>query len=200
MLPRSGDHMTRIRLELAAIVYALLCAAAVLVAVFRNNIDLFCHPHPAYSLGLVARLLIGLATGIVLGFLVSRVTIHSVKRYAWARLLHVEFRAILGKLSTRDALVYALSSSVGEELFFRGALQPLLGLTATSLVFGLLHIGPGRRFIPWTFQAIAMGFVFGWLFETLGDLTAPLVAHFTINYLNLQFVSHYDPAVEPEKT
>jgi hypothetical protein len=33
------------------------------------------------------------------------------------------------------------------------------------------------------------GIAFGGLFETLGDLGAPIVAHVTINYLNLRHIS-----------
>jgi membrane protease YdiL (CAAX protease family) len=37
----------------------------------------------------------------------------------------------------------SLSAGTGEEMLFRGALQPLLGLWWTSLIFALAHLRPG---------------------------------------------------------
>ena len=55
-------------------------------------------------------------------------------------------------------------------------------------MFGLLHVGPGLRFIPWTLSALVAGLVFGSLFLAWGDLGPAIFAHFTINYLNLRYI------------
>ena len=70
-----------------------------------------------------------------------------------------------------------------------GALLPGLGLWPSTLAFGLLHIGPGVRFLPWTLSAIALGLAFSVLARTTGDLGGPIVAHFVINLLNLRFIT-----------
>src|SRR5690606_29754865 len=86
-------------------------------------------------------------------------------------------------------LILALASSIGEELLFRGALQPLMGVWLQAALFALLHIGPRGRFLPWTFSAFALGVAFGYMFEWTGDLGGPIVAHFIINYLNLHYIA-----------
>ena len=110
-------------------------------------------------------------------------------RFGWARSLHRDFQALLGALQGREILILAGTSAVGEELMFRGALQGWLGLWPKAVLFALLHIGPGARFLPWTTTALVLGVGFGYLTALTGDLGAPIVAHFTINYLNLHFIS-----------
>jgi len=77
---------------------------------------------------------------------------------------------------------------VGEEVFFRGALMPWIGLVPQAILFGLLHIGPSKRFLPWTAWALLMGLVFGGLVELTGDLGGAIACHFTINFMNLHFI------------
>ncbi len=94
----------------------------------------------------------------------------------------------LGPLSGPHALLLALASGMGEELFFRGALQPRVGWVAASLLFGAVHFVPRRDMLPWTGFAVVMGGVLGGLFEWTGNLVAPIVAHTVINGLNLPFL------------
>jgi membrane protease YdiL (CAAX protease family) len=126
------------------------------------------------------------ALGIVF---LSRLSVH---RFDWARNLHRDFRGLVGALSARDTFVLALASSVGEELFFRGALLPWIGLWASAGIFAALHIGPSVRYLPWTLSAFLVGLLFGSLALLLGDLGAPIVAHFTVNYLNLEYIIRTD--------
>ena len=77
----------------------------------------------------------------------------------------------------RDLVLVSIFSGVGEEALFRGALQPETGIVIASLVFGLVHVGPDRRYLVWTLWAVFAGFLFGWLYEASGGLTAPAVAH-----------------------
>jgi membrane protease YdiL (CAAX protease family) len=107
-------------------------------------------------------------------------------------MLHREFRALLGPLSGSEIFLLAFASSVGEEIFFRGALLPALHIWASSAVFALLHIGPGRRYLPWTVSALGVGLVMSGLALWLGDLGAPIAAHFTINFMNLRHISRYE--------
>ncbi|MBA2443279.1 MAG: CPBP family intramembrane metalloprotease [Rubrobacter sp.] len=76
-----------------------------------------------------------------------------------------------------NLLLLSLFSGVGEEVFFRGAVQPEFGLLAASLLFGLAHIGPDRRYLVWTLWAVLAGFLFGSLYEFTGGLLAPVIAH-----------------------
>jgi len=85
-------------------------------------------------------------------------------------------RLVDGADSTSLVLV-SVFSGVGEEAFFRGALQQEFGLVVASLLFGLAHIGPDRRYLVWTAWAVGAGFVLGSLYEVSGGLLAPILAH-----------------------
>ena len=84
-----------------------------------------------------------------------------------------------------DLVVISVFSGVGEESFFRGALQPELGLVATSLLFGVLHVGPDRRYLVWTVWAVGAGFLFGALYQWTGGILAPITAHILHNAATL---------------
>jgi membrane protease YdiL (CAAX protease family) len=178
--------MTRAGLILA--LYGALALLALLISAGRDDIDIYRIAGTSTPLLLALSPLIGLAIGLAVVFL-SRLAVH---RFDWARKLHSDFRGILGPLTGREILVLALASSIGEELLFRGALQPMIGVWAQALVFALLHIGPGLRFLPWTVSAFALGLLFGWLFQVTGDLGGPIVAHFAINYMNLHFIARFE--------
>jgi membrane protease YdiL (CAAX protease family) len=101
------------------------------------------------------------------------------------RWLAAEVRGVLGFCSPSACFGLALASAVGEEVFFRGAMQPAVGLGLTSLAFGIVHVGPDRRFLLWTAFASVLGLGLGWLLEWTGSLLGCILAHFTINFLNL---------------
>lgn len=132
---------------------------------------------------------------------------HLLERWAeWARRLSEAFQDLLGQLSSPQILAIAVFSSIGEELLFRGFLQQGIAthlvegawsapvaLIGSSLIFGLLHVGPDwRTFWPWTVMAVVMGLCFGWMYQFTGNLMAPILAHFTINFLNLMSITSGD--------
>jgi hypothetical protein len=133
-------------------------------------------------------LAIGIPVGAVAGLAVVVLTQAATKRFEWARMLHNSFKNLLGPLTGSEIVILALASSVGEEVMFRGALMPWLGIWIQAGVFALLHVGPGKRFVPWTAMALAMGLVFGLLAQVTHNLGAPIAAHFMINFLNLKFI------------
>lgn len=113
------------------------------------------------------------------------------------REMSAAFARLLGKISGVEAIVYAVFSAVGEEIAFRGVLQSWLGIVPASVLFGLLHIAPDRRLWLWPLLAMAMGFAFGGLFEYTGDVLAPILAHFTINYFGFVRLSRERPGAGP---
>jgi len=84
-----------------------------------------------------------------------------------------------------DLVLVSVASGVGEEVFFRGALQPVLGIVLASLLFGVLHVGPDRRYLIWTLWAVGAGFLFGFLYLWTGGLLAPITAHVLHNAATL---------------
>lgn len=91
----------------------------------------------------------------------------------------------LAGITAGDAFLLALASGMAEEMFFRGALQPAVGIVWASLVFGACHFLPRRELAIWSLYAVVMGFAFGWLFEWTGNILAPIVAHTVVNGINL---------------
>ena len=85
----------------------------------------------------------------------------------------------------RDLVLVSIISGVGEEAFFRGALQPDIGLVTSSLLFGILHVGPDRRYLVWTVWAVGAGFLFGLLYVWTGGILASVIAHVLHNAATL---------------
>ena len=110
-------------------------------------------------------------------------------RTGWGERLADRMADLLADVPLSHAIALALLSGFGEELFFRGALQPRVGWLVASLLFGMVHVGPGRDFLPWTVFAIAGGGVFGGLFLATGNLAAPIAAHVLVNGVNLPILA-----------
>jgi membrane protease YdiL (CAAX protease family) len=169
--------------------YGAMALVALVIAAGRGDPDLYRFAsEPRWPL------LAGPIVGILVGLGVVRLTRVATRHFAWARHLHVSFHDLLGPLTGREIVILALGSSIGEELLFRGALLPWLGPWWQAVVFALLHVGPGKRFLPWTASALVLGVGFGWLAVWTTNLGAPIAAHFTINFLNLRFIVS-EPAV-----
>ncbi|MDG2335495.1 MAG: CPBP family intramembrane metalloprotease [Myxococcota bacterium] len=115
--------------------------------------------------------------------------------WAWSsrtgRALASELATLMGPLGVPNALLLALASGLAEEMFFRGALQPRVGLWLASFLFACVHFVPRRPLLPWTLFAAGAGLVFGWLFEWTGNLIAPITAHVVVNAVNLPLLERY---------
>jgi len=130
-----------------------------------------------------------LALGVAAGLGVVGLSALSTARTDWGQRLADRMAELLADLPFSHALWLALLSGFGEELLFRGALQPRVGWFVASLLFGLVHVGPGRDFLPWTVFAILAGGLFGGLFLATGNLVAPIVAHAVVNGINLPLLA-----------
>jgi membrane protease YdiL (CAAX protease family) len=161
----------------AALFYGSLTVAAALWSGLRG-LDLRFFGHSAASSALLGALA-ALAT-ISLGLLAYRLVpvLREIAEELAPRLVD---GASYGGL----ALV-ATFSGVGEEAFFRGVIQQEFGLVIASLVFGVVHVGPDRRYLVWTAWAVLAGFLFGALYEVTGGLLAPILAHAGHNAATLQ--------------
>jgi membrane protease YdiL (CAAX protease family) len=104
------------------------------------------------------------------------------------RRMEKSFGALLGSLSPAQILVMAAASAVAEEALFRGVLLPLTGLWISSAIFGLLHMAPDRNLRIWPLMAFVMGLGFGVLALLFGNIIAPIIAHFVINFMNLRSI------------
>ena len=134
------------------------------------------------------RLAASLGLGLAAAALVVVITPWLARRATWARALLEELRPIIAGLSRTEIALLPLMAGLAEELFFRGAVQPALGLVVTSLVFGALHTGPKRVFLWWAAWAFVMGLVFGAIFEATGVLWGAVLAHALINQRNMMSI------------
>src|SRR5690606_2489449 len=76
------------------------------------------------------------ACGLGIGALVVVLTRVSVGRFAWAKQLHRDLRPFARGLSGVGVVALATFSALGEELLFRGVVQPLAGVWLQALIFG----------------------------------------------------------------
>lgn len=153
--------------------------AAVLIHTLEIPLEFLPKGEPAHAA-------IGIGLGVAFALAVVAFSAFGSRRFDWARSLESEFRRVLGPMSDSEAFLAAVLSGCAEELLFRGALQPLIGFPLASLLFGLVHVGPARRFIPWTIFAIVAGFAFGSLVHFGFGLLPAMLSHGLINFLNLR--------------
>ena len=111
-----------------------------------------------------------------------------------ARRLEAELAEMMGALRTSEILGLALLSGFAEELFFRGAMQGAWGWIPATLLFALLHAGPGATFRVWTGFAAIAGLTLAGLMLWRGNLLAPVVTHMLINAVNLGRLSRLSAA------
>jgi membrane protease YdiL (CAAX protease family) len=140
-----------------------------------------------------ASLLLSAGLGVFLGAATTFTTRTLVRRFRWARALHLALRPAVHGTDDAALLLVALASAAGEELLFRGLLVQVAGVALSSIVFGALHQIRGRARWGWMAWATVMGFAFGTVFAATGSLAGPLVAHAAINHSNLRFLRDNDP-------
>ena len=168
------------------VVYLVLGAAALGWGSLRGQ------PNVWHLAGRDPAVITGILSGLAAGLLIVFASRMALYRFEWMRSLHQELRHLLFPLTDAEIVVLAAASSVGEEMFFRGALMPAIGLVGSSAIFALLHIGPKARHLPWTASSFAVGLLFGAMFQWTGDLTGPVIAHFLVNFLNLRHVAEVE--------
>jgi hypothetical protein len=118
--------------------------------------------------------------GTAIGFAFATPTLFVILTFgAFAR-----FRTFVLELPDRldargwNPLWFGLCAGVGEELLFRGALQPLLGIWWTGLLFTLAHSGTGRfksmNLMKWGYAVFlfAVSLMFGLVLIKIGIIAA----------------------------
>lgn len=122
-------------------------------------------------------LLIGLAIGggFALGAWRLLAHIPALRRIEQVLLSTLDMRA----LRFRHALIFGLLAGIPEEILFRGAIQPVAGWLAASILFGALHSITPAYFV----YATLAGGLLGWLGEWRDGLWAPIAAHTAIDVI-----------------
>jgi len=78
-----------------------------------------------------------------------------------------------------DLLLVAAVAGIGEELLFRGVLQPLMGTFWSNVIFGLVHFIT----LPYAILAGLIGGYLGWLLNESENILAPIITHGLYDFL-----------------
>lgn len=130
-----------------------------------------------------------------------------VMRSQWKPLVDLrnQVESLVGELfrgvSWLGLAAVAIAAGAGEELLFRGALQPLAerwwgpaaGWIGVSVLFGLVHAASRIYFL----FATAVGLYLGWLAASFDDLVAPIVVHAAYDFVALAVLQHATKGKEP---
>ena len=83
------------------------------------------------------------------------------------------------RTSVGGAIALGLSAGISEELLFRGAVQPRLGLLLTTILFTIGHLQYGLTLA--TLQVFVIGLVFGLMRKRTKGIVVCMVSHATYN-------------------
>jgi uncharacterized protein len=124
------------------------------------------------------------------------------------RFLERVVRPVLAPCTLTDLLGISVLAGLGEEMLFRGVLQPALGrwvgapwvgLVGAAVLFGLLHA------VTPTYAVLAalMGAYLGWLFQRTENLLTPVLVHGLYDFAVLVYLIYGvgaapQPAAPPE--
>ena len=136
--------------------------------------------------------------GIVAGFLllvINYVTIEYGSRYSSIlrtikQLIEEDVSPLFKHLDLVAVVVIAMISGVAEEIFFRGVLQPQIGIWVSNLVFGLAHIWKKTAILYGVYAAV-IGLLFGSMYAMSGSLWVPMLAHIVNNFVAILYYIHH---------
>lgn len=74
-------------------------------------------------------------------------------------------------------LVVVIMAGLGEEVLFRGGLQPIIGILPAALLFGFSHGGWRREMWAYVVAASLSGTLFGIAYHLTGELWVSIIAH-----------------------
>ncbi|NRA45130.1 MAG: CPBP family intramembrane metalloprotease [Oligoflexales bacterium] len=119
-------------------------------------------------------ILVGLGVGLIAVFheLCKQLLSEQYKYYrTW-------ISSVLGKISVPQALYLALLSAIGEEVLFRAALQPYLGVLWTSLILAFLHVTPKGLVPVWLLISFFTNVMVGLIFQYTQSIYPGMIIFF----------------------
>jgi len=129
----------------------------------------------AFGLGIVFALL-AIAVAAAATVVVTNLT-------GWTLPVNERALGIGAALSPVGAFLVAAASGLVEEVYFRGWLQPRIGLLGQALVFTAAHLN--YLHVGETIAVFVLALLFGLLFRATKNLWAPIGAHFAFNLVML---------------
>ena len=124
------------------------------------------------------------AFGTVFDLLMTRLTPEQTRNID-----QVSQQLLSNVTSPLSAIILALAAGIGEEILFRGALQPRLGIIAASLLFAVLHTQYAISLA--SLEIFILGLALGWLRKRAG-VTGTIIAHagYDLILLMIPFIIH----------
>lgn len=121
-------------LQLAIFTIVAMPLVAILFDRFTDTVDLasaIMGPWEWYK-QIILGIPVGIAAAVGAQFIIERPFMQEV---------HVKYSSVLGnfKLNWNEIVLVSLCAGVGEELLFRGAIQPFAGVLITSIAFVAIH-------------------------------------------------------------
>ncbi|MEX2512255.1 MAG: CPBP family intramembrane glutamic endopeptidase [Cyclobacteriaceae bacterium] len=130
--------------------------------------------------------------GLISGIIASVIAIWIIKRPFFENRRNYYHRMINQWEWDQGKIIFvSLCAGIGEELFFRAGLQPLLGLWTTAVLFvvlhGYLHLFDWRISVYGLAMVLIIAF-FGFLFQKVG-LFSVITAHATFDWILLTWMT-----------
>lgn len=127
---------------------------------------------------------VGISLGLVLPLLIMGIGLDAIGRRVQPE-LYAQLEAVLKAMSSNVtnpavALILALSAGIGEEILFRGAIQPRLGIGLTSLLFAVAHTQYGVSYA--VLGVFLIGIVLGYQRKYM-NTTACVITHAGYNFI-----------------
>ncbi|MDQ3395156.1 MAG: CPBP family intramembrane metalloprotease [Bacteroidota bacterium] len=130
----------------------------------------------AIPLQILIGIIYGMASSLICLFIINREFFKNEKEFYSRKISYFH-------LNNVNIVLLSLCAGIGEEIFFRAALQPIIGIWLTAIVFVVLH----GYVNPWNWRISIYGLVMilimvgiGFLYEIAG-LIAVIVAHTVID-------------------
>lgn len=110
----------------------------------------------------------------------------------WFKASRIFFTGLIAAINPTftHVIFYSFCAAVGEEILFRGAIQPYFGIWLTSVLFIFLHGYLNPFNLPITMYGFFMVFIsagLGYLFERFGIYSA-MTAHFIFDVAMFSFL------------
>lgn len=127
-------------------------------------------------------IIIGSISGIVMGFGAKKIIQLNLLRQ-----VETKYARMIGNLNLKriDVIFISFCAGFGEELLFRGAIQPYLGIWITAIIFVAIHGYLNPKNFKITIYGIYMSIAIaglGYLTDYIGILSA-CIAHMVIDIL-----------------
>ncbi len=150
-----------------------------------EGLGLWCQrPWREMALGLLAGVFAW--GGVLLAVVMVAALAMAFGQDAWVTEPPSEIIVWMVELGVGTRLLISLSAGVAEELFFRGYLQPRLGIWASTAFFVAAHAGYGRPFM--LLGVTLLSLLYGLLSRWRGNVWAAISAHFLFDALQLLVV------------